>query len=62
MQTATTHPSDISLQALCTYKNQYSVTVFGRERDLETGKVEYYWVLDNAGRRFKAWPNELKVL
>jgi len=56
--TPITHPSDFTLGATLHYLRTMRVKVFGRERG-EDGRVEYYWVVDGEGKRFKAWPNQL---
>ena len=60
MPTPTTHQSDLPLGGSFIYKSTMRVTIFGRERN-EYGVVEYYWVKDGSGKRFKAWPKELRV-
>jgi hypothetical protein len=54
-----TEQKEYRLQQPLHYKNYVVVKPFGRERDKD-GAVEYYWVVDPAGNRFKAYPNELK--
>lgn len=57
----TTHPTDHALGAMLHYLRTMRVKVFGRERG-EDGKVEYYWVVDGEGKRFKAWPGQLSKI
>ena len=54
-----TEQKEYSLQQRLFYKNYVVVKPFGRERDKDV-VVEYYWVVDPAGNRFKAYQNELK--
>lgn len=53
----TTRPG-YPLKATLTYRSTKRVTVFGIERN-DDDSVIYYWVVDAAEKRFKAYPNEL---
>lgn len=52
MQNSQSHETDLPLGGHV-FHGLEPVKIFGRERDLKTGIVETYWVLNEKGKRYQ---------